>query len=226
MIQIRKLQPSIRIALPGGRLPDRGKIFTVVLRRRRDFPPPTPQPTPCVIWQGSTDRDGYGRMKRARDGERVTVSVHRWVMEEVLGRRLHADEVVLHACDNPPCFRVDHLSVGSIADNNADMRAKGRGTPPPLNRFEGECHPMAKLNAHQVRAIRGHYQSGLSTRTIAQMFDVSMRTVQRVVSGVRWAHVPTRDLMQEARDRLAASEGTAGAFAPKRTRRVKYQEKR
>jgi hypothetical protein len=191
MVEIRRLQPSIRIALPGGRVPDRGKTFTVVLRRRSDFPPPTPQPTPCVIWQGSVDRDGYGRMKRARDGVRITVSVHRWVMEEVLGRRLRKDEVILHACDNPPCFRFDHLSVGSIRDNNADMRAKGRGVRPPINRYEGECHPMAKLSEAQVRAIRGHYQSGLTVRTIAQMFDINRTTVQRIIKGIGWKHIPT-----------------------------------
>lgn len=200
MVTIRRLQPSVKIALPGGRVPDRGHTYIVVRRRRSDFLPPTPQPTPCVIWQGSCDRDGYGRMKRARDGVRTTVFVHRWVMEEVLGRRLMPWEVILHACDNPPCFRIDHLSVGTLADNNADMRAKGRGTPPPVNRYEGECHPMAKLSERQVRAIRGHHQSGLSTKTIAEMYDVSRSTIQRICSGVRWGHVPTKDLLKEERN--------------------------
>lgn len=223
MVQIRKLEPSVRIALPGGRLPDRGHNYIVVLRRRGDHLPPTPQPTPCVIWQGSVDRDGYGRMKRARDGERITVSVHRWVMEEVLERRLRADEVVLHACDNPPCYRVGHLSVGSIQDNNADMRAKGRGTKPPPHRYQGECHPMAKLSEHQVRAIRGHYQSGLGSRTIAEMYDVSRSAITRIVSGVRWAHVPTRDLIAEAE---ARSRRPAEAARRERNTPVNTQEKR
>ena len=33
---------------------------------------------------------------------------------------------VLHRCDNPPCVRGSHLFLGTIADNNADMKAKGR----------------------------------------------------------------------------------------------------
>ena len=189
MVEIRRLQPSVRIALPSKPFPDhpRSKQVKVTVRRRADYPPPTPQPTPCVLWQGSVDRDGYGRMKRRINGELKTVRVIRWVMEEIVGRRLRPEEFVMHACDLPTCFRADHLSVGSVVSNNADMRAKGRGTPPPVNRFYGECHPMAKLTAVQVRKIRGHYVSGLSIRTIAGMFDVSESTISRIVKGLTWA---------------------------------------
>lgn len=189
---IRRLQPTMRIALPTHSVPDhhRAKHVKVVTRRRADFPPPTPQPTPCVLWQGSADPDNYGRMKRAVNGQRVTVGVTRWVMEQVLERPLRSDEFVLHACDNPPCFRVDHLSVGSAADNNADMRAKGRGTPPPINIYRGECHPMAKLSASQVRRIRSHWQSGLTQKTIAEMFGVSRQTISKICRGVSWRPEP------------------------------------
>jgi hypothetical protein len=187
MVVIRKLQPSVRLALPSRPEHPRSLNRVHVVRRRGDFPPPTVQASPCVLWQGSVDRDGYGRMKRVVAGQRETVRVTRWVMEQVLGRRLRPDEFVLHACDNPPCFRVDHLSVGSAADNNADMRAKGRGTPPPIHRFQGECHPMAKLTTHQVRQIRGHWISGLRVSTIAAMFDVSPQTISKIVKGITWA---------------------------------------
>lgn len=190
MVEIRRLQPSIQIRMPqapatGLWRPGRKRVH--VVRRREDFPPPTPQPTPCVLWQGSVDGDGYGRFKRQVGDERVTYRVIRWVMEEVEGRTLRRDEFVLHACDNPPCFRVDHLSVGSAADNNADMRSKGRASKPPLNVFRGECHPMAKLTAHEVRRIRGHYISGLTMKTIAEMFDVSPQTISKIVNGLTWA---------------------------------------
>ena len=125
MVQIRRLQPLVQIRLPGGRVPDHHRTYVQVRRRLADHPAPTPQPTPCRLWQGATDRSGYGKMKQAVDGVRKTVFVHRWVMEQALGRRLSPDEVILHACDNPPCFRVDHLSVGSVQDNNADMFAQG-----------------------------------------------------------------------------------------------------
>jgi len=36
-------------------------------------------------------------------------------------------QIVRHLCDNPACFRYDHLAIGTQADNLADMAAKGRG---------------------------------------------------------------------------------------------------
>jgi hypothetical protein len=33
---------------------------------------------------------------------------------------------VLHRCDNPPCCNPADLFFGTVADNNADMLAKGR----------------------------------------------------------------------------------------------------
>ncbi|WP_155054605.1 HNH endonuclease signature motif containing protein [Streptomyces blattellae] len=38
---------------------------------------------------------------------------------------------VLHRCDNPPCVNPAHLFLGTVADNNADRDAKGRGKVPP-----------------------------------------------------------------------------------------------
>ena len=32
----------------------------------------------------------------------------------------------MHLCDNPPCYNVNHLKVGTTAENNADMARKGR----------------------------------------------------------------------------------------------------
>ena len=39
-------------------------------------------------------------------------------------------KVVMHICDNPACFRYDHLRVGTQIDNIHDMFAKGRGRKP------------------------------------------------------------------------------------------------
>jgi hypothetical protein len=226
MVEIRTLQPIVKLRIPTARTNiGRPSRVMVVRRTQATHPSPTPQPTPCRLWQGAQGSDGYGWRKTDIDGSRKGVSMHRWVMAEYLGRKLKPTEVVLHACDNPLCYRIDHLSLGTIADNNADMKAKGRAHRPPVNVFHGECHPMAKLTESQVREIRGHRQSGLYVRTIAQMYDVAPSTIRRICAGVTWNTVgdersyappikpPTRDLMAEARARIEAAERSISAEA-------------
>jgi hypothetical protein len=238
MVVIRTLQPITKLRIPTAKTnvgrPSRVKV---VRRTQETHPSPTPQPTPCRLWQGTQGSDGYGwRKVDLADGDRRPMSMHRWVMMQYLGRKLRPSEVVLHACDNPLCYRFDHLSIGTVQSNNADMRAKGRDVKPPVNRFHGEAHPMAKLSAKQVRDIRGHRQSGLTTKTIAAMYEISVSTVRRICSGQSWAEFgngyikpPTRDLLAEARERIAKEEAAAAAEAkaaspPQRIRPVKHLE--
>ena len=105
-----------------------------------------------------------------------------------------------------------------MQSNNADMRAKGRDVKPPVNVFHGECHPMAKLSAHQVRAIRGHYQSGLYIKTIARMFEVSPSTVRRIVREQRWQQLGDDDRSRIIRPPTRAEQAAAKAA---RTERAK-----
>ena len=177
MVEIRTLKPLVKLRMPQRptRRDPRRQQYKIVVRHNRDYPPPTPQPTPVRLWQGVEGTDGYGRRKvRDADGSIRSSSMHRWVMEQLLERRLKPSEVVLHACDNRLCYRADHLSVGTVQDNNADMRAKGRNTPPPVNVFHGECHPMAKLQRmRRYAASVGTTRAGCTAVTIAEMFDVS-----------------------------------------------------
>ena len=47
--------------------------------------------------------------------------------------------VVRHRCDNPPCFRLSHLELGTVADNNNDAAARGHaGRPAALRPSELE----------------------------------------------------------------------------------------
>src|SRR5687768_2539147 len=102
-----------------------GRPLTFVRRHWKDFPPPTPQPTPCRIWQGAIDKDGYGTLSgRPGDASRRKVYAHRWVYEAVHGP-LPKGVVVRHKCDNRPCFRITHLEAGTVADNNRDAQERG-----------------------------------------------------------------------------------------------------
>ena len=73
----------------------------------------------CVIWPyAKTDR-GYGNFRF--NGK--TTSVHRLVYESYHGE---SPPVVMHTCDNPACFNIEHLKGGTHKDNTQDMIRKGR----------------------------------------------------------------------------------------------------
>jgi len=79
---------------------------------------------PCVVWLGACNSEGYGHF--FRDGQYPYV--HRAVWEAVYG--LIPDGLcVLHHCDNPPCYNLEHLFLGTKGDNIRDAITKGRWTP-------------------------------------------------------------------------------------------------
>ena len=99
---------------------------------------------------------------------------------ENLGHDL-TGKVVMHSCDNPPCCNPAHLSVGTIADNVADMVAKGRQNAP-----RGERHRDAKLNSELVRYIRTTTEP---VRSIAKRLGVHRATIYNVKNGSTWTEV-------------------------------------
>jgi hypothetical protein len=76
----------------------------------------------CLVWLGGASPLGYGHI---RVHGRVELT-HRaaWVARH--GEPPPDKPCVLHHCDNPPCFRDDHLWLGTKGDNNNDRDAKGR----------------------------------------------------------------------------------------------------
>lgn len=78
----------------------------------------------CWIWTGGTNIKGYGCIGLGERG-RGKALAHRVSWELAFGP-IPDGLWVLHHCDNPPCVRPDHLWLGTAADNNRDMVAKGR----------------------------------------------------------------------------------------------------
>jgi hypothetical protein len=76
----------------------------------------------CWLWTGTINNKGYGRLNIGRVG----FYVHR-LSYQITNGVIEPGMVVLHHCDNPRCVNPDHLSLGTQADNLADMRSKGRG---------------------------------------------------------------------------------------------------
>ena len=92
------------------------------------------------------NKDGYGVFSEGKD-----IRAHRRAWEAFYGP-IPTGMHVLHHCDNPPCVNVNHLFLGTDADNNADMMAKGRYRKPiPWQLSKTECkhgHPLSGNNLY------------------------------------------------------------------------------
>ncbi len=75
----------------------------------------------CVLWIQGDNGQGYGRKRL--NGRRIRVHRLSWTLEH---GPIPAGVCVLHHCDTPACFNVEHLFLGTRADNAADMTRKGR----------------------------------------------------------------------------------------------------
>lgn len=154
----------------------------------------------CWLWTGARG-PGYPYGRIARPGEKESMGAHRASWE------LHYGPIpdglcVCHRCDNPACVRPDHLFLGTLTDNWDDMRAKGRGSAPPLH--IGDAHPMrrypekvrrgeannkARLTVAQVQTIRARHGRGETIRGLARAYGVTKNAVAQIVHYQTWRHV-------------------------------------
>lgn len=156
----------------------------------------------CVIWPRALDSRGRGRVWV--DG-RLKLA-HRAVWEAHHGA-IPAGKMLCHHCDNPSCVNLDHLYIGTHADNMRDMRERKRSfgaTQPEKCRevgrrtglqntwARGTSNPKAKLTEAQVQAIRHSVEP---TKALVERYGVDRSTIQRIRSGNAWRAAALRARM-------------------------------
>ena len=102
----------------------------------------------CWEWIGWCSRKGYGMIRV--DGK--AMAVHRVSFKLHGGRCTRRKPMVLHTCDNPPCFNPEHLYAGNARRNALDV-AERTGWPDR----SGEHNQNCKLTDGQVAEIRCRY---------------------------------------------------------------------
>lgn len=131
----------------------------------------------CWLWTGSLAQHGYGQFSRANRGIRA----HRYAWEAERGL-VPAGKVVRHKCHNRACVRVEHLELGSHADNMRDMTSAGR----QARGDKTASRAGSGLGWEGARAIRSLVASGLKQREVARRFGVSPALVCLIAKGERW----------------------------------------
>ena len=137
----------------------------------------------CWEWKASRTFDGYGNY-RLNGGMR---KAHRVAYAFYNGAEIPAGLCVLHRCDNPACVNPSHLWLGTRTDNNADMKAKGRGVQ---NGVKGTAHYRTNFSNADILKIRAMYKSGhYLQREIGDMFGICQSYVSELVNRKKWTHI-------------------------------------
>lgn len=126
----------------------------------------------CLEYDGARNRDGYPWL---RNGDGVGFG-HRLAWSIKNGPIPHG-MFICHSCDNPACVNVDHLFLGSPAENSADMVAKGRSSK--------KASRPRRFSDGDIKRMRDLCNLGATKTSVAKLFGCSPSWLARVLSGER-----------------------------------------
>lgn len=144
----------------------------------------TNNPDDCWEWQAGLSHSeaglGYGSF-----GYKGKIWAAHRVAWELTSGEIPDGLWVLHKCDNRKCVNPNHLFLGTVQDNVADMMSKGR-----LDDRKGELNPNSKVTSEQVKCIRECYaMGGITYRELGNQFGLKKQQIYNIVRGRRWKHI-------------------------------------
>ena len=114
--------------------------------------------------------------------------LHRFLYEEAYGK-LPENVVVRHKCDTPACINLEHLTPGTVQDNNIDRVVRERSRGGQLGGWktrvpqDGERNGNAKLTSTQVEQIRASTENNVQ---LGKRFGVTHQAIWQIRKGLTW----------------------------------------
>lgn len=128
----------------------------------------------CHLWRGGRNSAGYGIVQGCNDYQAFSLLAHRIAWALAHQQEPGVDDVIRHACDNPPCCNPAHLLIGDRRDNHQDMVERGR-----RRTSHGPRGPHQKNHGMIERAHHMRYAMRLPLAVVAEQLGVHRATVHR-----------------------------------------------
>lgn len=122
--------------------------------------------TDCWVWLKYCETKGRSKGYPKIQVEGRKRRAHRWYYENWYGVELSRNEHLDHLCENRSCVNPEHLEVVSAIENH---------------------HRRSKISQEIADKVRELYPT-LGARTLAEMHDISVSYVHRIVSGKCWVN--------------------------------------
>lgn len=149
----------------------------------------------CIEWQGFIGAQGYGILRANIGQGRKIVQAHRYAWYRKNGE-IPDGMCICHKCDNRKCVNVDHMFLGTWADNNKDRSLKCRSgsriySEEEKNRyskiFRGEGNANSKLTDKEAMEI--YKRTDKSYSQLAKEYGVSKPVVTSIKNRRSWKHI-------------------------------------
>ena len=145
----------------------------------------------CIEWSKHLTNQGYGGLKV--NGRML--KAHRVAWENAHGP-IPSGLFVCHKCDNRACVNVEHLFLGTHAENMADMRRKGRANHRSVNR--GDTNGSAKLTEPQAIEVMKRLLAGETQVSVARALGVTASNISALWHGKIWGYLQPLFLSETA----------------------------
>lgn len=127
----------------------------------------------CLIYQGSKDKDGYGKITFKCINYRTHVLA--WEAKNNKKRDKNMKLVIRHICNEKSCCNPEHLESGTLRENALDYIKYSK---------------KVKLKEDEVKKIKKILLEGkLTHKVIADRYKVAPNTISRINTGKTWSHI-------------------------------------